>query len=512
MMNEQKQEQQQHQNAENQAEPISAEETSHLIETRRQKVADLREKGINPYPYSFKRSHSINEALENFDELSENKKVITVAGRLMLKRIMGKSIFADIRDQDQRIQIYLKIDKIGEEQFRLFEKFDIGDIIGVEGELFVTRKGERTLQLSKVEMLSKSLHPLPDKHAGLVDKEMRYRQRYVDLIMDPEVRKVFQLRSRIVRAVRDFLNGKDFLEVETPVLQPLYGGAAARPFVTHHNALDATLYLRIADELYLKRLVVGGFEKVWEYCKDFRNEGMDRLHNPEFSMVELYWAYADYKDMMQLAEELYRFITKTACGSTQVTFEEIELDFEKPFAKITMVGSVTDETGVDLLEMSYEESIAAAKKLDVETERLTNWGKVVEACFEKFVEPKLTQPTFVMDFPVDISPLAKRHRDNPRLTERWEVFIAGMECGNAFSELNDPDDQRDRFLSQVEQAKSGDEEAPNTYDTDYITALQHGMPPTAGWGFGIDRIVMILANQHSIRDVLLFPQLRPETK
>ncbi len=507
----------QEQELEQQPTPISAEETSHLIETRRQKTADLRSAGVHPYPYRYDRSHSINETLENFDALSEEKEgqekaQVTLAGRLMLKRIMGKSIFADIRDQDQRIQIYVKINIVGEEAFRMFEKLDIGDIIGVEGELFVTRKGERTLQVKTFELLCKSLHPLPDKHAGLVDKEMRYRQRYVDLIMDPEVRKVFQLRSSIIRAVRDFLNGKDFLEVETPVLQPLYGGAAARPFVTHHNALDATLYLRIADELYLKRLIVGGFEKVWEYCKDFRNEGMDRLHNPEFSMVELYWAYADYQDMMNLAEELYRHVTKTACGSNKVTFEEIELDFEKPFARITMVGSVAEETGVDLSEMTYEEAITAAERLVMDTENLTNWGKVVEACFEKFVEPKLEQPTFVMDFPVDISPLAKRHRDNPRLTERWEVFIAGLECGNAFSELNDPDDQRDRFLSQVELAKGGDEEAPNTFDNDYITALQYGMPPTSGWGFGIDRLVMILANQHSIRDVLLFPQLRPETK
>jgi lysyl-tRNA synthetase class 2 len=488
------------------------EETSHLIETRRAKAAELREQGINPYPYRFDRSHTVAQALEAFDTLSADETEITLAGRLMLKRDMGKSIFCDLRDQSGKIQIYAKLNELGEDPFKIFGKLDIGDIIGVRGTLFETRKGERTLKVSSFEVLCKSLHPLPDKHAGLSDIELRYRQRYVDLIVNPEVREVFETRTKIVSAVRDFLNGKGFLEVETPVLQPLYGGAAARPFVTHHNTLDTSLYLRIADELYLKRLIVGGFEKVWEYCKDFRNEGMSRFHNPEFTMVELYWAYADYHDMMDMAEELYRTVAEQALGTTTVTFEDHVMDFAKPFARITMVGSVAEATGVDLSDLSFEEAEAAAKKLGVEGEGLFNWGKIVEACFERFVEPKLSQPTFVMDFPVDISPLAKRHRENPRLTERWEVFLAGLECGNAFSELNDPDDQRDRFLQQVEAAQSGDEEAPNAYDTDYVTALQYGMPPTAGWGFGIDRMVMILTNQSSIRDVLLFPQLRPEVK
>lgn len=493
---------------------VTPEETSHLIETRRAKAAELREQGINPYPYRFERSHTVAEALADFDSLSAegSETEISLAGRLMLKRDMGKSIFCDLRDQSGKIQIYAKLNVVGEEGFAVFGKSDIGDIIGVTGTLFTTRKGEKTLQVKSFEVLCKALHPLPDKHAGLSDIETRYRQRYVDLIVNPEVREVFETRTKIISAVRDFLNAKGFLEVETPILQPLYGGAAARPFVTHHNTLDATLYLRIADELYLKRLIVGGFEKVWEYCKDFRNEGMSRFHNPEFSMVELYWAYADYHDMMDMAEELYRTVAEKALGSSLVTFEEHEMDFSKPFARITMVGSVTDATGVDLSELSFEEAQKAAEKLGVDTEDLFNWGKIVEACFEKFVEPKLSQPTFVMDFPVEISPLAKRHRDNPRLTERWEVFIAGLECGNAFSELNDPDDQRDRFLQQVDAAKLGDEEAPNTYDADYVTALQYGMPPTAGWGFGIDRLVMILTNQSSIRDVLLFPQLRPEIK
>lgn len=490
--------------------PVTVEQTSRLIETRRAKVAHLREQGINPYPYRFQRTHSVSSAIAEFETLAEAETSISLAGRLMLKRDMGKSIFADLHDQSGKVQIYLKFNTIGEGPFRIFEKLDIGDIVGVSGSLFTTRKGEKTLQVQSYEILSKSLHPLPDKHAGLQNIEMRYRQRYVDLIVNPEVREVFTLRSKIVRSIRDFLNGKEFLEVETPVLQPIYGGAAARPFVTHHNTLDTTLYLRIADELYLKRLIVGGFEKVWEYCKDFRNEGMSRFHNPEFSMVELYWAYSDYFDMADLAEELFRTVAHQALGSYTVTFEEKIMDFEKPFERITMVGSVTEATGVDLSEMSYEDSLTAAKKLDINIDELRNWGQVVEACFERFVEPKLVQPTFVMDFPKDISPLAKSHRDNPRLAERWEVFIAGLECGNAFSELNDPDDQRERFLSQVAAAKDGDDEAPNTYDKDYITALQFGMPPTAGFGFGVDRLVMILTNQSSIRDVLLFPQLRPE--
>lgn len=486
------------------------EDTSKLIDIRREKAAALREQGINPYPYRFERSHSVAQALDEFDTISGAETEVSLAGRIMLKRDMGKSIFADLHDQTGKLQIYLKLNVVGEEAFKVFEKIDIGDIIGVRGTLFTTRKGEKTLQVSSFEILCKALHPLPDKHAGLQDVELRYRQRYVDLIVNPEVRDVFIKRTRIIEAVRDFLNNKGFLEVETPVLQPIYGGAAARPFVTHHNALDATLYLRIADELYLKRLIVGGFEKVWEFCKDFRNEGISRFHNPEFTMVELYWAYADYHDMMEMAEELYRTVAYKALGSYTVTFEEHVMDFQQPFDRITMVGSVAEATGVDLIDMSFEEAKAAAKKLDVEGKELTNWGKIVEACFERFVEPKLSRPTFVMDFPKDISPLAKVHRDNPRLTERWEVFIAGLECGNAFSELNDPDDQRDRLLSMVEQAKSGDEEAPHTYDADFVTALQYGMPPTAGWGFGIDRIVMILLNQASIRDVLLFPQLRPE--
>jgi len=483
---------------------------SHLIETRRQKAIALRASGVNPYPYRFTRTHAIAEALADFEELVSKNTEVRLAGRIMLKREMGKSVFCDLRDQGERIQAYAKINTIGEASFAGFADLDIGDIIGVSGTFFVTRTGERTLAITSWEILCKALHPLPEKHAGLVDIEMRYRQRYVDLIVNHEIRDVFVRRAKIVEAIREFFSQRDFLEVETPILQPLYGGAAARPFVTHHNALDTRLYLRIADELYLKRLIVGGFERVWEYCKDFRNEGMDRLHNPEFSMCECYWAYHDVFDMMNFTEDMFRFVVERACGKMQIPHEDREIDFGPPFRRITMLGGVKDATGLDLAELSYEQAREVAKGRGLnDLDKLGNWGKIVAAMFERFVEPTLFQPTFISDFPVEISPLAKRHRDNPRLTERFELFVAGYECANAFSELNDPDDQRDRFLDQVAQAKAGDTEAPNVYDADYVTALQYGMPPTAGLGFGVDRMVMILTNQRSIRDVLLFPQMRP---
>ncbi len=480
-----------------------------LIQTRRQKLKNLREKGINPYPYRYERTHLVSEALEDFDALSKEETVIRIAGRIMLKRKMGKSIFADVHDYSGKFQVYVKIDNIGKDEFKIFDKLDLGDIIGVEGTLFVTRTGEKTISANSYELLSKSLHPLPDKHSGLVDKEQRYRRRYVDLAINPEVREVFVKRSTIINSIREYLNEQGFLEVETPILQPIYGGASARPFVTHHNTLDVDLYLRIADELYLKRLIVGGFDKVWEYCKDFRNEGMDRLHNPEFSMIELYWAYADYNDIMTLFQELLRKVVFDLHGSYKINYEDMEIDFEPDFKVISMVDAIKEETGIDLLEMDFEAARGEAGKAGLPTDELINWGKVVEAFFEEKVEPKLVQPTFIKDFPMEISPLAKVHRDNPRLTERFECFIGGLECGNAFSELNDPDDQLRRFEDQVLARQAGDEEA-HQLDNDYIRALMYGMPPTGGLGFGIDRLVMILTNMHSIRDVILFPQMRPE--
>ncbi len=478
-----------------------------LIKTRYDKIAQLQEMGVNAYPYSFERTNLIAELQADFDALAEKETVIKVTGRIMLKRKMGKVFFADLRDSSDRMQIYIRKNDVGEEIFDLFNMADLGDIIGCEGTLFITRTGERTIKVKTFELLTKALHPLPDKHSGLTDKETRYRRRYADLIVNPEVRETFAQRTKIIRTIRDYLNDEGFLEVETPILQPLYGGGNAKPFKTHHEKLDIPMYLRIADELYLKRLIVGGFDKVWEFCKDFRNEGMDRLHNPEFSMIELYWAFADYKDIAALFENLLRHTVKELTGEYKVTYEDHELDFEPKFRWVSMIDSITEVTEVDFTEMDFQSAKAKAKELGVEGDKLINWGKVIEAVWEAKVEPTLIQPTFITDFPVEISPLAKKHRDNPRLTERFEVFIAGHECGNAFSELNDPMDQLDRFLQQGKALAAGDDEA-QPLDDDYITALAYGMPPTGGLGFGIDRLIMILTNQHSIRDVLFFPQMK----
>ena len=480
-----------------------------LMKIRVEKAEALRKEGINPYPYRFENISQIKDLLADFDRLSASETTVRIAGRVMLKRKMGKSFFADVRDGGERIQIYLKLDLVGESTFALFNSVDLGDIVGCEGTLFVTKMGERTLKIAKLILLTKALHPLPDKHSGLTDIEMRYRRRYADLIMNPEVREVFRLRTKIIQAIRDFLNSNSFLEVETPILQPLYGGAMARPFKTHHNTLDIPMYMRIADELYLKRLIVGGYEKVWELCKDFRNEGMDRLHNPEFSMVELYWAYADYKDVANLFEELLRDVVRKTHDSYKINYGDHEIDFEPKFAWVTMLGSIGEKTGVDFSEMSFQEAKtkALSMNLGLEPEGLINWGKVVEAVWEAEVEPTLVQPTFVADFPKEISPLAKEHRENKRLTERFELFIATQEMGNAFSELNDPVDQLQRFLQQGKAIEAGDEEA-QPLDDDFITALCYGMPPTGGLGFGVDRLVMLLTNQHSIRDILFFPQMK----
>ncbi len=480
-----------------------------LINIRQEKVIKLREQGINPYPYRFADKQSVKSILDDFDALAEKETVVKIAGRVMLKRKMGKSFFADLRDESNRIQIYLKLDNVGQDLFDLFNMVDLGDIIGCQGTAFTTRTGEKSIKVTSIIMLTKSLHPLPDKHAGLTDKEMRYRRRYADLIVSPEVREVFVKRTKIIQTIRNFLNEKSFLEVETPILQPLYGGASARPFKTHHNTLDIPMYMRIADELYLKRLIIGGYEKVWELCKDFRNEGMDRLHNPEFTMIELYWAYADYNDVAELFEDLLRNVVHELHGSYKVTYGDHEIDFEPKFRWISMIDSIKEKIKIDFNELSFEDAKSKAKelKLGISDDNMINWGKVVESVWEAVVEPSLIQPTFIVDFPVEISPLAKRHRDNERLTERFELFVAGQEMGNAFSELNDPVDQLGRFLQQGKATEAGDEEA-QPLDDDFITALTYGMPPTGGLGFGIDRLVMLLTNQHSIRDVLFFPQMK----
>ncbi|MCX6835555.1 MAG: lysine--tRNA ligase [candidate division Zixibacteria bacterium] len=478
-----------------------------LIRIRRAKATELSRAGINPYPYRYGDVKYIGDLLADFDKLAADQTVLRIAGRIMLLRKMGKVFFTDLRDSTDRVQIYVRRDDVGEEAFKLFDMLDLGDIIGCEGTLFVTRTGERTLRVNSFELLTKALHPLPDKHSGLTDKETRYRRRYADLLVNPEVREVFRRRSQIIQVVRNFLNNEGFLEVETPILQPLYGGASARPFKTHHFRLDLPMYLRIADELYLKRLIVGGYDKVWEFCKDFRNEGLDRLHNPEFSMIELYWAYADYRDMARLFERLLRHTVHELNGSYKASYGKHEIDFEPEFRWVTMIGSIHEKTGVDFTDLDYVQAKAEAKRLGVEGDELINRGKVIAAVWEAKVEPHLIQPTFVADFPVEISPLAKRHRQDERLTERFELFIAAQEMGNAFSELNDPMDQLQRFLQQGKALAAGDDEA-QPLDDDFVTALAYGMPPTAGLGFGIDRLIMLLTDQHSIRDVIFFPQMK----
>jgi len=480
-----------------------------IVAGRIQKLEQLRQRGINPYPYRFEPSHSTQQALENFDALAADEKNISLAGRIMAIRKMGKALFFHFQDEYGKLQGYVKKDRVGDRRWEDFGLLDIGDIIGVSGTLFTTRTQEKTLAVDSFELLSKSLHPLPEKFHGLTDKEARYRRRYVDLFANPEIRRVFRLRSQIIAAIRDFLNSKGFIEVETPILQPLYGGGAAEPFITHHNKLNMDLYLRIADELYLKRLIVGGFEKVWEFCKDFRNEGMDRLHNPEFSMIELYQAYADYGDIMEMFEELLRYTVTTVFGRSDIEYEGQKIDFGPPFKRISMLEAIGENGGPDLSDFDFDRARKLADEAGIPPTGLINHGKVVEAFFEKLVEPGLISPTFITDFPRDISPLAKVHRDNDKLVERFEVFIAGMECGNAFSELNDPIDQRQRFIDQRKIADAGDAEA-HQIDEDFLTALMYGMPPTGGLGFGIDRLVMLLTDSHSIRDVILFPQMKPE--
>lgn len=478
-----------------------------LVKIRYNKARQFEADGLNPYPYKFDRTHTTTQILEQFDKLAEEETMVKLAGRLMLIRKMGKSIFADIRDSENRLQIYIKKDNVSEEQFKLCKSVDLGDIVGCEGTLFVTKMGEKSLKITNIELLSKSLHPLPDKHSGLQDVETRYRRRYVDLIVNPDVRETFIKRTKIVKAIRDYLNNDGFLEVETPILQPLYGGGNAKPFETFHNKLDRKMYLRIADELYLKRLIVGGYDKVWEYCKDFRNEGLDRSHNPEFSMIELYWAYADYRDMAEFFEKMLREIVFSVKGKYKIDYDEHEIDFETPFKWISMIDSIKNACGIDFMPLSYDDAKKEAVKLGGNADDLINWGKCVEAVWELKVEPTLIQPTFIVDYPADISPLAKKHRENDHLTERFELFIAGQEMGNAFSELNDPIDQMKRFLQQGKALEAGDDEA-QPLDDDFITALAYGMPPTAGLGFGIDRLIMLLTNQHTIRDVLFFPQMK----
>jgi lysyl-tRNA synthetase class 2 len=485
------------------------EELNELMIVRREKLKKLLEKNISPYPYAFKRTHSSIEILNNFENLEKEQTEIKVAGRIISLRGHGKSIFFHLLDNSGKIQVYVKLDEVGEEKFSLFDLLDIGDFLGVEGKIFKTKTGEITIRAKEFVLLSKSLRPLPEKWHGLQDKELRYRQRYVDLIVNPSVKEVFVQRTKIIQAIRKFLDSQGFLEVETPILQPIYGGASAKPFKTFHNALGVSLYLRIADELYLKRLIVGGYEKVYEFCKDFRNEGMDKNHNPEFSMLELYSAYADYRDIMKLLQELILFVLTDVFGKTTIEFQEKEINFNPPWKEISYLDAVKEYAGVDLFGKSEEQIREIVKNLNLKEEVNIPKGKLIDTIFDVMVQPHLIQPTFITDYPLELSPLAKKHREKEGLTERFELFAGGSELGNAFSELNDPQDQRERFEAQMELAKRGDEEA-QVLDEDFLRALEYGMPPTGGLGLGIDRLVMLLTNSPSIREVIFFPQMRPE--
>lgn len=509
-------------------EGLASEELSQVRQHRHDKLEAIRERGLEPYAYGYDRTHLAVEAVSLFDQaeqagaLDENEQaeLVLVAGRITSYRSHGKSAFAHVEDRSGQVQIYFRKDVLGDEPFEALELLDLGDWIGAEGVLFRTRTGEVTVRVQDWTLLAKSLRPLPlgktdtdaetgerSTFSGFSDKEVRYRQRYVDLAVNPEVREVFRTRAKIISKLRSFLDGEDFLEVETPALQPLYGGAAARPFLTKHNALDRTLYLRIADELYLKRLIVGGLERVYEISKDFRNEGIDRLHNPEFTMLEFYQALIDYEGLMDLTERMLAEVIQAATGSLEVVYQGQEIDFTGPFERMRMLGSLSDALGADVAVLSADDLRSHAERLKVPDLEGAGWGKLIDKLFGELVQPHLIQPTFVMDHPKELSPLAKPHRNDPDLTERFELFVAGEEIANGFSELNDPIDQRQRFQDQAGLKEAGDDEA-HPIDEDYVRALEYGMPPTGGLGMGIDRLTMLLTDQPSIRDVILFPTLR----
>ncbi len=485
-----------------------------LVQEKRKKLQKLRKDGIDPYPNRFGKTHSSREILEKYDKsLKKEQKTndkVNVAGRIMSVRRMGKASFCHIQDFYGRIQLYLRQDDIGIKSYEMFRDLDIGDIIGAEGTVFKTRTGETSVYVKKIALLAKSLRPLPEKFHGLNDPEIRHRQRYLDLIMNPEVKEVFLKKASMVNAMREFLTSKGFIEVETPVLQPIYGGAAARPFKTRHNALEMSLYLRISNELYLKRLIVGGFEKIFEIHEDFRNEGIDSTHNPEFRSMETMWAYADYKDNMKLVEEMLPFIAKKVLGSTEITYHGQKISLKPPFRRITMADAVKKHTGHDFSKVStLAEARKIAKKLNVEIDKSMTIGYVLAEICDKLVEPKLIQPTFIMDYPRDVSPLAKASKKEPDIAERFELIIAGMEYANVYSELNDPDVLRKNWELQKKMLKAGDENAQQM-DNDFLRALEIGMPPTSGVGIGLDRLAMLLTDSPSIRDVIFFPLLRPE--
>lgn len=479
-----------------------------LVMEQWKKVDELKELGVNPFGHKFDKKYMVGDILTHTPE--ENLKYKT-AGRIMAYRGKGKAVFAHIEDRSGRIQVYLRQDALGEQVFEIVKKIGVGDIIGVEGEIFITKTGELTLRASSLELLSKNLRALPEKFHGLTDVETRYRKRYVDLIMNKDVRDTFIKRTQIIRGIREILDNKGFLEVETPLMHPILGGAAARPFITHHNTLDMDLYMRIAPELYLKRLIVGGLERVYELGRNFRNEGMDTRHNPEFTMIEMYQAYADYTDMMDLAEEIITTLAKKVLGTTTVEYNGKTLVLEN-FKRIHMVDLIKEVTGVDFWnkDMTFEEAKALAKEHHVEiAPHMNTVGHVVNQFFEEKCEETIVQPTFVYGHPVEISPLSKRNEEDSRFTDRFELFIDAREYANAFSELQDPADQRGRFEDQVEEAERGNDEATPVIDDDFVEALEYGLPPTGGMGIGVDRLIMLLTQSESIRDVLLFPQMKP---
>ncbi len=492
---------------------------------RRNSLQKLREMGIDPYPANeFKINTSTKQILEQYDPETNNFQNVTIAGRLMNQRIMGKASFAELQDESGKIQLYVNRDEICPDEDKslyndVFKKLlDIGDIIGVAGYVFITQMGETSVHVKTLTLLSKSLRPLPvvkEKDGALfdafTDPEQRYRQRYLDLIVNPQVRDVFVKRTRIINNMREFFNEKGYLEVETPILQPIPGGAAARPFITHHNALNIPLYLRIANELYLKRLIVGGFEGVYEFAKDFRNEGMDRTHNPEFTVMEIYVAYKDYNWMMEMTEEMIERVAIALHGTTEVTVGDKVIDFKRPFKRITMTDSIKEFTGIDILGMDEAALRDACKKIGVEVDETMGKGKIIDEIFGEKCEGHYIQPTFILDYPVEMSPLCKKHRDNPDLTERFELMVNGKELCNAYSELNDPIDQLGRFQDQLKLSEKGDNEAM-FIDMDFVRSLEYGMPPTSGMGIGIDRLAMLMTNSSSIQDVLLFPQMKPEKR
>ena len=493
--------------------PAAGLSESEQVQVRRQKLADLQAAGNDPFTLTkFPQDAYSADLKEEFKELpneTDSGKLVALAGRMMSKRVMGKASFAHLRDDKGDIQLYVRRDELGDEAYAAFKKLDVGDIIGVKGEVFRTKTGELSVRATELTLLAKSLRPLPEKFHGLTDTEMRYRQRYVDLAVNEGVKDIFIKRSKVYSSMREYFNSKGYMEVETPILQAIAGGAAARPFMTHHNALDIPLYMRIASELYLKRLIVGGFEGVYEIGKNFRNEGMDRTHNPEFTCMEIYVAYKDYNWMMEFTEKMIEKICLDVNGTTEVKVGDNIINFKAPYKRVTMLGAIKEHTGYDLTGMNEEQIREVCKKLNMEIDDTMGKGKLIDEIFGEFCEGTYIQPTFITDYPIEMSPLTKKHRDNPELTERFELMVNGKELCNAYSELNDPIDQLERFEDQMKLSEKGDDEAM-IIDKDFVRALEYGMPPTSGMGIGMDRLTMLMTGQSTIQEVLFFPQMRPE--